>query len=118
MIESKWVCERCGREYNLENMEGWITLTEDKDSYWKGKLTPLVPHEQVCYECADELLSLVETCNKDCENCEVTIIWGLSIMDCLKFQLKFDLLTLQQSELPPKDSIEETKEILKVFNRF
>jgi len=30
MDESKWVCERCGREYDLEIGDGWITLAETK----------------------------------------------------------------------------------------
>jgi hypothetical protein len=118
MNKSKWVCERCGKKYDLENMEGWIILSEDTDSYWKGKLTPLVPYEKVCYECADELLSLMESCNKECSNCEVSILWGLSIMDCLKLQLKFELLDLPQRKPPHRSSLEEAKEILTVFRRF
>ncbi|MCJ7497736.1 MAG: hypothetical protein MUO78_06340, partial [candidate division Zixibacteria bacterium] len=113
-----WVCERCGRAFDLENVEGWVTLTEDEDSYYKGKLTLLVPYERVCYECADELLAVVEKCEKDCLNCEATLLWGLSISDCLKFQLKFEVIELPQTKQPPKGSIEEAKEILQIFDRF
>lgn len=118
MNETKWLCERCGKEYDLENMEGWIALTDEEDSYWKGKLTPLVPYEKVCCECADELLSLVEKCNKDCSNCYVAVLWGLSVMDCLKFQLKFELIDLPQKKFPSRGSVEEANEILTIFNRF
>lgn len=48
MNELKWVCGKCRREFDLEKGEGWVTLTEDEDSYHKGKLTPLVPYEKVC----------------------------------------------------------------------
>jgi len=39
-------------------------------------------------------------------------------MDCLKFQLKFDLLELSQNQPPLKGSVEEAKEILRIFDRF
>jgi len=77
MGETKWTCERCGRGFDLENGDGWITLVDDEGSYRKGKLTPLEPYESVCYECADELLAVVENCDKECRYCEVTIIWGV-----------------------------------------
>lgn len=118
MYESKWICERCIREFDLEEGEGWIKLTEDGDSYYEGKLTLLVPYEKVCYDCADELFSIVEKCDKQCQYCEVTTVWGLSIMDCLKFQLKFDLIDLPEEQLPMKGSLEEAKEILRIFDRF
>lgn len=57
MNESKWICERCGREYDLEEGEGGITLAEDQETI--GKLTLQEPYEWVCYECADELLAIV-----------------------------------------------------------
>lgn len=85
MNELRWVCAKCRREFDLEKGEGWVTFTEDEDSYHKGKLTPLVPYEKVCYECADELLAVVEKCDKNCFNCEAAVMWGLSISDCLKF---------------------------------
>jgi hypothetical protein len=115
MNESKWICERCKKEYDLDEGEGWIRLTDDQVSYYQGKITPLVPHETVCYECADELLAIVEKCNKQCLFCDAARIWGLSIMDCLKFQIKFGLLDLPQKPQPPKGSIEEAKEILRIF---
>lgn len=118
MNESKWSCEKCQRVFDLGKGEGWVILAGDDGSYYKGKLTPLVPYEKVCYECADELLAVVERCNSDCGNCDVTLIWGLSIMDCLRFQLKFGLLHLPQKVQPPKGSVEEAKEILKIFDNF
>ncbi len=118
MNESKWVCARCRKAFDLGEGEGWVTLAGDEDSYYKGKLTPLAPYEEVCYECTDELLAIIERCNGDCGNCDVTVIWGLSIMDCLRFQLKFGLLHLPQKEQPPKGSVEEAKEILRMFERF
>lgn len=118
MIELKWVCERCGMEYDIEKGDGWVCLTVEQDSYYRGKLTPLVPHEKVCYECADELLAIVEKCDKQCYMCEATTIWGLSIMDCLKFQLKFDLINLPHKLKPMSGSLEEAKEILRIFDRF
>jgi len=118
MKESRWVCERCEREFDLEENEGWINLTEDKDSYHNGKLTPLVPYERVCYDCADELLAVVEKCDKNCLDCEAAIIWGLSISDCLKFQLKFEVLELPPVQRPLQGSIEEAREILRIFADF
>lgn len=118
MNEARWICERCGMEFDLENEESWVTLVEEEPSSKDGKLTPLMPYEKVCYECADELYTIVEKCNKDCLNCEATTIWGLSIKDCLKFQLKFDLLCLPQKQAPMKGSLEEAKEILRIFDKF
>jgi len=118
MKESRWVCERCEREFDLEENEGWINLTEDEDSYHNGKLTPLVPYEKVCYDCADELLAVVEKCDKNCLDCEAAIIWGLSISDCLKFQLKFEVLELPPVQRPLQGSIEEAREILRIFADF
>jgi len=117
MNESKWVCERCGREFDLEYGESGVILVEEEPSPQDGKLTPLEPYEKVCYECADELYAIVEKCNKDCLNCGVTTIWGLSIKDCLKFQLMFDLIDYIQCPSPMKDSLEDTKEVLRVLNR-
>ncbi len=117
MNESKWICEKCEREFDLEKGEGWVTLAGDQDSYHRGKLTPLVPYEKVCYDCTDELLAIVEKCDKQCQNCEVATIWGLSIMDCLKYQLKYDLIDLPQGQVPMKSSLEEAKEILRIFDR-
>jgi len=71
MEESKWVCERCGKEYDLEKGEGWVILVEEEPLPQDGKLTPLVPYESVCYKCADELYAIMEKCNKDCLNCAV-----------------------------------------------
>lgn len=118
MNESEWFCERCGKAFDLERGEGWATLTGDEESYYRGKLTPLVPFEKVCYTCADRLLALVEKCEKNCLHCEATTGWGLSISDCLKFQLKFELIELPQIQRPLKGSIEEAKEILRIFGRF
>jgi len=64
------------------------------------------------------LLAIVEKCDKQCYNCEATMVWGLSIMDCLKFQLKFELIELPQQHPPKKDSLEEAQEILSIFHRF
>jgi hypothetical protein len=116
MDESKWVCERCGKEYDLEMGDGWITLAGDQASYYYGKLTPLVPYERVCYECSDELLAIVEKCDKQCQYCDVTTVWGPSVIDCLKFQWNFDLIEIPQRPQPPKGSIEEAKEILRIFD--
>ena len=130
MNETKWVCERCGKEFDLEYGEGWVTLVEEELSPQDGKLTPLVPYERVCYECADELYAIVEKCNKDCLNCEVTTIWGLSIKDCLKFQLKFGLIEhphspsqmennlsdIKRLRLRILNSLEDTKEMLRRLN--
>jgi len=130
MNETKWVCERCGNEYDLEKGEGWVTLVEEEPSPQDGKLTSLIPYEEVCYDCADELYAIVEKCNKDCLNCEVTTIWGLSIKDCLKFQLKFELIdypyspSLEETNLNDikklrsriLNSLEDTKGILRILN--
>jgi hypothetical protein len=67
MEESKWICERCGREYDLEKGDGWITLVEDEESHLMDKLILSLSHyERVCYECAGELYEIVEKCNRDC----------------------------------------------------
>lgn len=116
MNESKWVCERCGREFDLEYGEGWVNIAPEKPTPQDGKLTPLEPYEKVCYECADELLAVVEKCNMDCLNCEVTSIWGLSIKDCFEFQLMFDVIDYAQIPSPVKDSIQDTKEMLRLLN--
>lgn len=118
MDETKWTCARCKKESDLEDGEGWITLVDDEHSYQNGKLTPLAPYETICYECGDEMLCIVEGCDKRCWECEVVAIWGLSIMDCLKFQLKFELINLPQKSQPLKGSLEETKEVLGIFDRF
>jgi len=130
MEESKWICERCGKEYDLEEGEGWVILVEEEPLPQDGKLTPLVPYESVCYKCADELYAIMEKCDKDCLNCEVTTIWGLSIRDCLKLQLKFDLIDYQSAlsseevnldniqwlRLWALNSIEDTKGMLRILN--
>jgi hypothetical protein len=118
MDENKWFCERCGSEFDLEAGEGGVTLVDEEQSLADGKLTPLVPFERVCYNCADDLYAIVERCDKMCHTCEATIVWGLSIKDCLKFQLKFDLIELQAKPQPPRGSIEEARQILEIFRRF
>jgi len=118
MNENKWFCERCGNEFDLERGEGWVRVVEEEQSLSDGKLTPAVPFETVCYNCADELYVVVEKCDKNCHHCEASIVWGLSIKDCLKFQLKFDLIKLPQKAHPPKASIEEAKQILEIFSPF
>jgi hypothetical protein len=67
VYESKWICEKCVKEFDLENREGWVRLAGDHDSYRKGKPSPLVPYENVCFECADGLLAIVEKCDKPCQ---------------------------------------------------
>jgi len=118
MNENKWICERCGKEFDLRRGEGWIRLVEEEQSLSDGKLTPVVPFETVCYDCADELYAIVEKCDKKCYECEATIVWGLSIKDCLKFQRKFDLIDLPQKPQPPRGSIEEAEQILEIFSPF
>ena len=117
MNESRWICERCKREFDLEMGEGWIVLAEEIPSPEHGKLTPLEPYEAVCYECADELYAIVEKCDQDCVSCEVTMTWGLSIRNCLMFQLKFDLLALPlpEGKVTVLGSLHEPKEVLRVF---
>jgi hypothetical protein len=119
MEETKWICERCGRQFDLDEGEGWISLAEEIPSPEDGKLTPLEPYERVCYECADELYAIVEKCDQDCISCEATKAWGLSIRDCLQFQLKFGLLNLPRPEgkVPVLGGLYEAKEVLRVFNR-
>jgi hypothetical protein len=95
MDESKWTCERCGRQYDLEMGEGWVLLAGEIPSPEDGKLSPLEPYEAVCYDCADVLHGLIEKCDQSCEDCEVPRIWGLTVKDCLQFQMKFGLLELQ-----------------------
>jgi len=130
MEESKWICGRCGKEYDLEEGEGWAILVEEEPLPQDGKLTPLVPYESVCYKCADELYAVMEKCNKDCLNCEVTTTWGLSIKDCLKFQLKSDHIDYQSAlsveavnldninglRLRILNSLEDTKGMLRILN--
>jgi hypothetical protein len=118
MNENKWFCERCGNEFDLEAGEGWVRLVEEEQSLADGKFVPVMPFETVCYNCADDLYAIVEKCDKRCHNCEATIVWGLSIKDCLKFQLKFDLIELPRRPQPPKGSIEEARQILEIFSRF
>jgi hypothetical protein len=118
MNESIWTCERCSKALDLEKGEGSVRLTEDADSYSNGKITPLVPYENICYDCADELFALVEKCDKQCQYCEVTGIWGLSIMDCLKFQAKFNLLELPHEKISFASSTLPLIGNLRIFNRF
>ncbi len=117
MDESEWVCEECGRAFDLENGEGWVRLVDETPSPEDAKLTPMVPFERVCYQCADELYARARKCSRDCLKCEAATRWGLSIRDCLKFQLKFGLIEIPTGAAPPKGSIEEAKEILTVFDR-
>jgi hypothetical protein len=95
MDESVWTCERCGKKYDLEMGEGWVLLAGETPSPDDGKLGPLEPYEAVCYECADALQAVVEKCDHNCVDCEVPWTWGLSVKDCLLFQLKFGLLELR-----------------------
>jgi hypothetical protein len=118
MNENKWFCERCGNEFDLEAGEGSVTLVDEVQLLADGKLFPVVPFERVCYNCADDLLAIVEKCDKRCHTCEATIVWGLSIKDCLKFQLKFDLIELPQKPQPPKGSIEEARQVLEILRWF
>jgi hypothetical protein len=108
------------REFDLESGEGWVSLAEEIPSPEDGKLNSLKPYEVVCYECADELYAIVEKCDKDCWNCEATMTWGLSIRDCLQFQLKFDLLTLPKpkGKVPFMGSLYDVEELGRVFRRF
>ncbi len=92
MKASVWVCERCGKESDLEMGDGRLILTEEISLPEHGKLSPIEPREAVCYECADELLAILEKCDKDCLRCGATQTWGLSINDCVGLQFKFDLL--------------------------
>jgi len=117
MIEPKWKCERCSREYDLEEGEGWVTLVEEDYINEESKLTPLVPFDAVCYECADELLAITAKCNKFCLTCDAVTLWGLSIKDCLKFQVKFDQITLPSPTPPSKGNLEKTKQASKFFER-
>ncbi len=118
MNDSIWFCERCGNTFNSEEGEGGVTLTDDINSHYMGKLAPNVPPHRVCYECADDLFDVVKECAKNCLKCEASTKWGLSIGDCLKFQLKFEVIDLPNTERPLKGSIEEAKEILQIFGRF
>ncbi|MCX5643670.1 MAG: hypothetical protein NTZ17_03145 [Phycisphaerae bacterium] len=117
MNESKWTCERCGKQYDLEMGEGWVLLAEEIPSPEHGKLSSVEPYEAVCCECADELVAIMEKCNQDCADCEATQTWGLSIRECLRFQFKFDLL-----KAPPLEGkvsvfgcLYDAKEVLRVF---
>ena len=120
MKQTKWTCERCKRTFDLEMGEGWIVLAEEIRASEHGRLTQLEPYEKVCYECADQLYAILEKCNQDCINCEATNIWGLSIRDCLQFQLKFDLLNLPQAQgqVPVMGSLYESEDVRRVFGRF
>ena len=119
-METTWTCERCMKEFDLEMGEGWVSLAEEIPSPEDGKLNSLEPYEVVCYECADELYAIVEECDKDCLSCEATMTWGLSIRDCLQFQLKFDLLTLPepQGKVVFMGGLYEAEELKRMFRRF
>lgn len=106
-METKWTCEKCMKEFDLEMGEGWVSLAEEIPSPEDGKLNSLKPYEVVCYACADELYAAVEKCDQDCLSCEATETWGLSIRDCLRFREKFDLLTLPQprGKVPFEDDL-------------
>ncbi|GFO95904.1 hypothetical protein ig2599ANME_0086 [groundwater metagenome] len=118
MKKSIWLCERCQKKFDSDEGEGGVILTEDENSYVMGKLNPIVPYHRVCYGCADELLAVVAKCNKNCFNCEATMKCGLSICDCLKFQLRFEVIKLPPPERPFRSSMEEANEIMKIFSRF
>jgi hypothetical protein len=117
MDENKWACERCGATFDLDEGEGWVALTDEEGFARQGKLTPLVCYDKVCYSCADELLGLVQACNRDCLNCDATLVWGLSIMDCLRFQVKFGVISLPPGRQPEPGSIEECKALLAILPR-
>lgn len=99
MMENKWVCERCGKEYDLEEGEGWIRLVEDEEVHWMGRNpSSPEPYETICCNCADELLEIMERCDKDCLHCRVTLEWGLSVMECLRLRTMFELIDLPKEE--------------------
>ena len=100
--------------------EGWVALTEEMPSPEDGKLSPIEPFEVVCYECADELLAVVEKCSKDCLHCAVTQTWGLSISDCVRFQFKFDLLepALPQGKVNFMGCLYDAEVVLAEFKPF
>ena len=95
MSESMWTCERCGRKFDLEMGEGWVSLAEEIPSPGDGKVNAQEPYEVVCHDCADILQALVEKCDRNCIACAVPKTWGLSVRDCLQFQMRFGLLQLQ-----------------------
>ncbi len=95
MDESKWICERCGKEYDLEMGDGWVLLSPEIRSPDDGIVGSLQPYEAVCHECADVLHGLVEKCDYGCEDCAVPRTWGLTVKECLQFQMKFGLLKLR-----------------------
>jgi hypothetical protein len=119
METTKWNCERCKKEFDLEVGEGWVSLAEEIPSPEDGKLNSLEPYEVVCYACADELYTIVEKCDQNCLSCEATTAWGLSIRDCLQFQLKFDLLTLPKpkGKVPFMGSLYEAGELKRMFRK-
>lgn len=120
MDESTWICERCGEEYDLEMGEGRVLLAEEMLSPEDDRLSSLEPYGAVCYDCADVLYGLVEKCDRNCLDCEVPKTWGLSVRDCLQFQLKFDLLDLPlpQGKVNFMGCLYDAKEVLEVFNPF
>ncbi|MHC1635525.1 MAG: hypothetical protein ACXQTS_02730 [Candidatus Methanospirareceae archaeon] len=90
MEETLWICERCGEIYDLEEEE-WVELVEDEKMHQICRVPASPePYRRVCYDCVDELLEVIERCNKDCLHCEVTLEWGLSVMECLKLQKEFE----------------------------
>ncbi|OHB65881.1 MAG: hypothetical protein A2Y76_04725 [Planctomycetes bacterium RBG_13_60_9] len=122
MDEPTWKCERCGREFDLEMGEGRVLLAEETPSPDDGKLNPLEPYEAVCYDCADVLHGLVEKCDRNCVGCEVPRTWGLSVRDCLQFQMKFGLLELRvpepQGEVKFMGSLCDAKAVLEQFKTY
>lgn len=119
MEENKWVCERCGKEYDLEEGEGWITRVEDEETHGMGRNpSSPEPYEAVCYNCADELLGIMEECDKDCLHCDVTSEWGLSIMECLRFLTKFELIDLPKEEYRTFRAYDEAVEILRLLSGY
>jgi hypothetical protein len=117
MDESRWVCEKCGGAFDLRDGEGWVRLVDETPSPSDGRLSSVSAFERVCYRCADELYAVAAKCSRDCVNCEAATRWGLSIRDCLKFQLKFGLLEILQGAPPPAGSVREAREILRIFDR-
>lgn len=95
MDESKWICERCGQQYDLEMGEGWVLLAPEMPSPNDGEIGSRAPYEAVCCDCADQLQGLAQKCDRNCVDCEVPRTWGLSVKECLQFQMKFGLLELR-----------------------
>jgi hypothetical protein len=122
MDESKWTCDRCGEEYDLEKGEGWVLLVEETPSPDDDKLSSIEPYDAVCYDCADVLHRLTEECNRNCVACEVPRTWGLTVRDCLEFQMKFGLLELEvpqvQGEANFMGCLCDARDVLRQFRTY